>query len=183
MNWRPQPGDGTSRVATRGDSNATNANRAGRGNPRFQIAYRDLTRLSASMINATGAVIILLALLVNVQVLFFLVQVLGSLSSVHGIDRARGGRRPKVCVIVPEHNESVSIAKTIAAIKPQLTTRDRLVVVADNCSDDTATIAALEGAEVIERHDQERVGKGYALAHGIQFVGRSGAPEVVILVD
>jgi len=35
-----------------------NANRAGRGNPRFQVAYRDLTRLSASMINATGAVII-----------------------------------------------------------------------------------------------------------------------------
>ena len=135
------------------------------------------------MINAMGAVIILLALLVNVQVVFFLVQVLGSLSSVHGTDRARGGRRPKVSVIVPAHNESVSIAKTIAAIKPQLTTLDRLVVVADNCSDDTAEIAALKGAEVIERHDQERVGKGYALAHGIHFVGRSGAPEVVILVD
>jgi cellulose synthase/poly-beta-1,6-N-acetylglucosamine synthase-like glycosyltransferase len=27
------------------------------------------------------------------------------------------------------------------------------------------------------------VGKGFALAHGIQFVGGSGAPEVVILVD
>jgi len=135
------------------------------------------------MINAAGIVIILLALLVHVQVLFFLAQVLGSLSSIHGTDRARGGRRPKVSVIVPARNESVSIAKTIAAIKPQLTTLDRLVVVADNCSDDTARIAALEGAEVTERHNQERVGKGYALAHGIQFVGQSGAPEVVILVD
>src|SRR5215510_1424925 len=135
------------------------------------------------MINVAGIVIILLALLVHVQVLFFLAEVLGSLSSVHGTDRARGGRRPKVSVIVPARNESVSIAKTIAAIKPQLATLDRLVVVADNCSDDTARIAAVEGAEVIERHDQERVGKGYALAHGIQFVGRSGAPEVVILVD
>ena len=53
------------------------------------------------MINAAGIVIILLALLVHVQVLFFLAQVLGSLSSVHGTDRARGGRRPKVSVIVP----------------------------------------------------------------------------------
>src|SRR5262252_6396123 len=135
------------------------------------------------MINAAGIVIILLALLVHVQVLFFLAQVLGSLSSVHGTDRARGGRRPKVSVIIPAHNESASIAKTIAAIKPQLTTLDRLVVVADNCSDDTAKIAALEGAEVIERHDPDRVGKGYALDCGIQFVGRSGAPEVVIFVD
>jgi len=135
------------------------------------------------MINAAGTVIIVLALLVHVQVLFFLAQIFGSLPSVHGTDRTRGGRRPKVSVIIPAHNESASIAKTIAAIKPQLTTLDRLVVVADNCSDDTAKIAALEGAEVIERHDPDRVGKGYALDCGIQFVGRSGAPEVVIFVD
>jgi len=136
------------------------------------------------MINVAGTVIFALALLVHIQVLFFLAQVLGSLPSVHVTDRARGGRRPRVCVIIPAHNESVSIAKTIVAIKRQLTTSDRLVVVADNCSDDTAKVAALAGAEVIERHDHERVGKGYALHHGIQFVGRSsGAADVVIFVD
>ena len=45
---------------------------------------------------------------------------------------------------------------------------DRLLVVADNCSDDTAAVARAAGAEVTERSDVERRGKGYALDHGVR---------------
>ncbi|UUZ49852.1 hypothetical protein LP420_06825 [Massilia sp. B-10] len=40
---------------------------------------------------------------------------------------------------------------------------DRLLVVADNCSDDTANQARSLGADVLERTDLVRRGKGYAL--------------------
>jgi cellulose synthase/poly-beta-1,6-N-acetylglucosamine synthase-like glycosyltransferase len=134
------------------------------------------------MISAAGAVIIALALLIHVQALFLLLQILASLPAAREMDRTRGSC-PRVAVIIPAHNEDISIAATIRAIKPQLSGLDRLIVVADNCSDDTARIAGLEGAEVVERRDEQRVGKGYAVDYGIRFIARSGAPEVVIFVD
>ena len=41
-----------------------------------------------------------------------------------------------------------------------------LLVVAGNCTDDTAVVAAASGAEVIDRNDPEKKGKAYALASG-----------------
>src|SRR5450759_4916089 len=58
------------------------------------------------------------------------------------------GTRPRVAVIIPAHNESAGLLPTIGDIKAQLRTGDRLLVVADNCVDDTATVAATAGAEV-----------------------------------
>jgi cellulose synthase/poly-beta-1,6-N-acetylglucosamine synthase-like glycosyltransferase len=135
------------------------------------------------MIEAAGIVVVALTLLVLVQVLFLLAQVLASLSNRSRTEAPRRDPRPLVAVVVPAHNESASIANTIGTINPQLTEQDRLVVVADNCSDDTAAVASLAGAEVIERRDDERIGKGYALDYGIQFIRRTGAPDVVIFVD
>ncbi|HEV2472116.1 MAG TPA: glycosyltransferase, partial [Chthonomonadales bacterium] len=39
----------------------------------------------------------------------------------------------------------------------------RVVVIADNCVDETAGLAAARGAQVLVRQDSENVGKGYAL--------------------
>ena len=49
--------------------------------------------------------------------------------------------RPKVAVLVPAHNEASGIGATLETILPQLTAQDRLVVIADNCSDETAAVA------------------------------------------
>ena len=59
---------------------------------------------------------------------------------------------------------------------------DRLLVVADNCSDNTARIASEHGAEVIERHHLENRGKGFALDFGIQFLAKN-PPDVVVIID
>src|SRR5215216_3822263 len=56
-----------------------------------------------------------------------------------------------VAVLVPAHDESVALLPTITDVKAQLRIGDRLVVVADNCSDDTASVAAAAHAEVLER--------------------------------
>ncbi len=59
---------------------------------------------------------------------------------------------------------------------------DRVVVVADNCTDRTASIARCAGAEVVERFDLVKRGKGYALDAGVQYLSQSPT-EVVIIFD
>jgi cellulose synthase/poly-beta-1,6-N-acetylglucosamine synthase-like glycosyltransferase len=90
--------------------------------------------------------------------------------------------RCRVAVLVPAHDESSGLLPTIRDIKSQLRGGDRLVVVADNCSDDTGQIAAESGAEVCARNDTDRIGKGYALDWGIKYLS-TDPPSVVIIVD
>jgi len=93
------------------------------------------------------------------------------------------GARPTLAILVPAHNESAGIVPTLQALIAQLATGDRLLVVADNCSDDTAAVAAAQGAEVAVRHDANRRGKGYALDHGVQFLAAGARPDVLVIVD
>ena len=90
--------------------------------------------------------------------------------------------RARIAVLVPAHNEAAGIAKTLNDIKAQLRPGDRLLVVADNCFDDTASIALAMGAEVSVRSDAERIGKGYALDWGLRHLEQD-VPDIVILVD
>jgi cellulose synthase/poly-beta-1,6-N-acetylglucosamine synthase-like glycosyltransferase len=90
--------------------------------------------------------------------------------------------RPRVAVLMPAHNEASIIALTLRSVMPQLETGDRLLVVADNCSDATAGIARAEGALVILRESATLRGKGYALDFGVRHLA-ADAPEVVIVVD
>ena len=60
--------------------------------------------------------------------------------------------------------------------------KDRVVVIADNCTDETAAVARTTGVTVIERTDAVLRGKGYALDFGIQYL-RADPPEVVLMFD
>ena len=60
-------------------------------------------------------------------------------------------KKPRLAVLMPAHNESLVISQTIQSILPQLSVGDQLLVVADNCTDETASIAKSLGASVIER--------------------------------
>src|SRR6478752_1239651 len=56
----------------------------------------------------------------------------------------------KVTVLIPAHNEDVSLPLTIASLLEQSRRPDRVIVVADNCSDSTVFLAREAGVEVIE---------------------------------
>jgi cellulose synthase/poly-beta-1,6-N-acetylglucosamine synthase-like glycosyltransferase len=88
----------------------------------------------------------------------------------------------KIAVLIPAHNEELVINQTITKLKYALQPQDRVVVIADNCIDTTAELARTAGATVIERHDLHRIGKGYALDYGLEFIAPN-PPEVVVFID
>ncbi|MBL8795366.1 MAG: glycosyltransferase [Planctomycetia bacterium] len=90
--------------------------------------------------------------------------------------------RPRCAVLVPAHNEATGISATLHSIRAQLEPDDRLLVIADNCTDTTAETARAAGAEVAERTDAERRGKGYALDFGVRQLS-AAPPEVVVILD
>ena len=98
------------------------------------------------------------------------------------LTRADYNARRRIAVLVPAHNESTGILTTLEDIQRQLLPGDMLLVVADNCTDDTAAIARVGGAKVIERHDPTKIGKGYALDLGLRHLALD-PPEIVIMVD
>src|SRR6266849_7941908 len=91
-------------------------------------------------------------------------------------------RRGTVAVLIPAHDEAKGILATLNDINPQLRPTDRLLVVADNCTDDTAAIATSAGAEVTVRSDLTKIGKGYALDWGLTHLA-STPTDIVIMID
>jgi cellulose synthase/poly-beta-1,6-N-acetylglucosamine synthase-like glycosyltransferase len=89
---------------------------------------------------------------------------------------------PRVAVLVPAHDEAAGIALTVLGVKKGLGPQDRLLVVADNCTDDTALLARNAGAEVIERVDRQSRGKSYALDFGVRHLAPA-PPDIVVIVD
>jgi cellulose synthase/poly-beta-1,6-N-acetylglucosamine synthase-like glycosyltransferase len=94
-------------------------------------------------------------------------------------------RRLRFDVIVPAHNEAAVIARTVASLRKLDWPADlfRILVVADNCSDTTASIARSAGAEVLERVNLEFRGKGYALAHAFAISRQQGRADAVVVID
>ena len=87
-----------------------------------------------------------------------------------------------VTVLIPAHDEAQGIAATLAALKQVAGPGVAVLVVADNCSDDTAAVARAAGADVVERHDQSARGKGYALAFGRDHLARAAVPPAAVIV-
>jgi len=90
-----------------------------------------------------------------------------------------------LAVVVPAHDEEHQIAATIGALQTTAypPARRRIVVVADNCSDATAQIARAAGAEVLERQDPARRGKGHALAWAFPRILEDARIDAVCIVD
>ena len=93
--------------------------------------------------------------------------------------------RTRFDVVVPAHDEEAGIAATVESLRAvdYPAGRFRVVVVADNCGDATAERAARAGATVLERKDETRRGKGYALAHAFERSLAAGDVDAVVVVD
>jgi glycosyltransferase involved in cell wall biosynthesis len=127
------------------------------------------------------------SLLLALPALLLLVQVLLACTRPRALPLApRPGR---IAVLVPAHNEGPGLLPTLAQARAQLQPTDTLLVVADNCSDDTADLARAAGAEVTERRHASLRGKGYALDHGVRHLAeriracQMSPPDVLVVLD
>jgi len=94
--------------------------------------------------------------------------------------------RSRLIVLVPAHDEAALIGRCVRSLRTQTYPRDlyEIVVVADNCTDETAALARAEGAEVLVRDVPDARGKGHALRWAIERVlDREPAPDAIVVVD
>ena len=97
----------------------------------------------------------------------------------------RSSRRLRFDVVVPAHDEALAIEGVVANLRKLDWPADgfRVLVVADNCTDSTAALARAAGAQVLERRDPTRRGKGYALDFAFHTSQAHGWADAVAVVD
>jgi cellulose synthase/poly-beta-1,6-N-acetylglucosamine synthase-like glycosyltransferase len=136
------------------------------------------------MVNLASHVLVTLAVLTTIPVVVFVTEVLAALfvPRTGPTKSPISGFRPRAVILIPAHNEGAGMISTINNIAFQLRSGDRILIVADNCTDDTTAVASSTGVEVVERRDTERRGKGYALDFGIRHLAAS-PPEILVIMD
>jgi GT2 family glycosyltransferase len=102
--------------------------------------------------------------------------------------RGDGAGRPvgRVAIVVPAHDEATVITRCVRSLLEQEDAPERydVVVVADNCTDDTAGVARAAGADVLVRDDPSARGKGHALRWAFErLMAGPQPPDAVAVVD
>src|SRR3954454_842477 len=101
-------------------------------------------------------------------------------------DRVPSASATRVAVLVPAHDESALSARCVRSLRDQTypTKLYEVVVIADNCNDDTAEAAERAGARVLVRNDKTARGRARALRWALDQVLRQEArPDAVAVVD
>jgi 1,2-diacylglycerol 3-beta-glucosyltransferase len=108
-----------------------------------------------------------------------------TLLSARGRVPPRSQRAMRFDIILPAHNEAAGIAAAVQSARAidWPADRFRVVVVADNCADATAEVAAAAGAQVLVRQDAQLRGKGYAVAHAFEDSRQRNWAEAVVVID
>lgn len=88
-------------------------------------------------------------------------------------------KKSRIAILIAARNEEAVIGNLLESINGQDYNKElfSVVVVADNCTDNTAELARSFGATVFERFNKEKVGKGYALDFAIDNLRKSGEWE------
>ena len=88
-----------------------------------------------------------------------------------------------VTVLIPAHNEEVPLPQTIASLLGQTHPPERIIVVADNCTDSTVEVARRAGVEVFESVGNTHKKAG-ALNQALrQLLPSQGDNDTVMVVD
>lgn len=129
------------------------------------------------------AVLVCLLLLVPATVACLYYLVLTTVGWRRGRPLPRTEPAHAFAVVIPAHDEELGLPATVRSVLASDYPADKLrvLVVADNCTDNTATVARRLGVRCIERYDPANRGKGYALAMAIPRALAGEADAVVVL--
>src|SRR5262245_12485623 len=99
--------------------------------------------------------------------------------------RAAGPARHRFAVVVPAHDEAATLPTLLAALDGLAYPRPRyeVIVIADNCADDTAAVALTGGARVLTRTDPARRSKGHALGWALPRIVAERRHDAVVILD
>ena len=95
-----------------------------------------------------------------------------------------GAQLTRFVIAIPAHNEELLLPRLLASIRNQDYPSERFdaIVVADNCTDGTANAARKLGGIVLERVDEARRGKGYAIKWAVDSIDLDKY-DAVLIVD
>jgi 1,2-diacylglycerol 3-beta-glucosyltransferase len=99
---------------------------------------------------------------------------------------ALGAPSRRIAVLVPAHDEEASIARCVRSLLDQGYPHElfAVIVIADNCTDETASAARAAGAEVLMRDEPDARGKGRALRWALdRLLERAPAFDAFAVVD
>ena len=96
--------------------------------------------------------------------------------------RSRDGDQIRFLVLIPAHDEAPVIEHCLEAVYADARARDQVLVVADRCTDTTATIARRHGAYVLERGPEEEPGRAAARQAGLEHA-RALEWDAVVMLD
>ena len=107
---------------------------------------------------------------------------LGAASLLYRQGRGRGRDELRLLVLIPAHNEAAVIGPCLEAIRADARARDTVLVVADRCTDTTASIARGFQVSVLERGAGEEPGRAAARQAGLEHA-RALDWDAVVMLD
>lgn len=121
---------------------------------------------------------------------YFLLLLVAATAAIVARQRSLPAGEPhsRLLVMIPAHDEETGIAATVASCLASDYPAGLfgVLVIADNCTDQTAAVARAAGARVIERSDQTKKSKGYAIEWTIAKLVESGefdGLDALVFVD
>lgn len=130
------------------------------------------------------ALLISCVLFLSAYILFFAITgLLTSASTETNAAQSQEMAKTRFLVFVPAHDEGEYLRPTLRSLHALDYPSDHfhIVVIADNCTDDTAAIAEQEGCEAWRRTDPNLRGKGHALTWAFQQVAALPFDAVVVV--
>ena len=134
------------------------------------------------LLNIINATLLLTGGIVLIPCVVFSIECLAAFVSGRSKLDLANVERPKTTILIPAHNEAEQITEVLQVLQQQITEQDRIIVIADNCHDNTAELAKATGVEVLERENLSDRGKGYALDYAMQQI-KDTPPEVLVILD
>lgn len=89
----------------------------------------------------------------------------------------------RFAILIPAHNEAQVIEPTLRSIRSidYDPTYYKTFVIADNCNDNTAALVRSHGFPCLERTDNSKLGKGFALSWGFDQIEDEESDAVVVI--
>lgn len=92
------------------------------------------------------------------------------------IELSGTSQRTRYAILIAARNEEAVLPHLLRSIQAQDYPQELITtyVIADNCTDNTAAVAAAQGARVYQRFNDKQIGKGYALNYLLEQIRKDG---------